>query len=84
MLLVSSKGNRDVIKTKKPTKTMGTSKESDVTLTEEELAKKAVDNADSQEEQKVYKKRQFQHKFKLGRHYTMERFTIMFGSLLLG
>lgn len=80
MLLVSSKGNRDVIKTKKKTK--GTSKESDVTLTEEELAKKAVDNADSQEEQKVYKKRQMQHKFKLGRHYTMERFTIMFGSLL--
>lgn len=57
-------------------------KEDDVVLSEEELAQQAVENADSEEEQKVYKKRLWQHKLKLGRHYTMERFTIMFGSLL--
>lgn len=65
------KGNREVQR-----------KEPETQLSEEELAKQAVKNADSEEEQKLYKKRQFQHKFKLGRHYTMERFIIMFVSLV--
>lgn len=50
-------------------------------LTEEDKLKHAVDNAESVDEAKIYKKRQFMHKFKLGSHYRMERFTVMFGAL---
>lgn len=74
-----SKGSRTVSGSKTGTKNK---KETVVELSEEELAKQAVENADSEEEQKLYKKRQYQHKFKLGRHYTMERFIIMFISLV--
>ncbi len=51
-------------------------------LSEEELAKIAEDDAESEEDQKIYKKRRWQHKLRLGRHYRMERFTIFFFTLL--
>lgn len=50
-------------------------------LSEDEQQALDVENADSVEEAKVYKKRQFMHKFKLGTHYRMERFSVMFGTL---
>ena len=56
--------------------------DNEIKLTEEQLAAKAEQEADTDEEQKVYKKRKWQHKLKLGTHYRMERFTIMFFSLV--
>lgn len=61
---------------------MGVNDKNVENLTEEELAAKAVAEADTEEDQKVYKKRQWQHKLKMGTHYRMERFTIMFFSLV--
>lgn len=54
----------------------------DLQLTEEEMAAKAEAEAETDEEQKIYKKRRWQHKLKLGTHYRMERFTIMFGLVM--
>src|SRR5699024_8045144 len=62
---------------------MARMKDEDVKLTEEELAAKAEEEADTEEEQKIYKKRKWQHKLKLGTHYRMERFTMMFSSLVV-
>lgn len=63
---------------------MGRLKENkDVDLTEEEMADQAINDAESDEEQKLYKKRKWQHKLKLGDHYRMERFTWMFGTLMV-
>lgn len=38
-----------------------------------------VDEAENDEEAKVYKRRELMNRFKLGSHYRMERFSIMFG-----
>lgn len=57
---------------------MGESKKQ---LSEEELAAKAEAEAETEEDQKVYKKRRWQHRLRMGRHYRMERFTIIFFTL---
>lgn len=72
---------RDINRSKKGKKGK-VDKQDVVEASEEELTSKAIEDVDSDEEKKVYKKRRFQHRFKLGRHYMMERFSWMFISLL--
>lgn len=52
-------------------------------LTEEQQQALDVENAETEEEAKVYKKRQFMHRFKLGSHYKMERFSVIFGTMMV-